>query len=61
MLNDWFRIQNINPNGYIIKRDIDHEELEYEVKKTILSSPYYSSSVLMFIRQKFQGNLFLIM
>jgi len=54
--NDNYRIQailkNVNPNGFLIKNDIDKEELIASIKTVIEDSPYYSKSVLELFRKQ---------
>jgi len=54
--NDNYRIQailkNVNPNGFLIKNDIDKEELIASIKTVMDDSPYYSKSVLELFRKQ---------
>ncbi|MFD0761654.1 response regulator [Lutibacter aestuarii] len=54
--NDNYRIQailkNVNPNGFLIKNDIDKEELIASIKTVMEDSPYYSKSVLELFRKQ---------
>ncbi|MBG44246.1 MAG: response regulator [Aequorivita sp.] len=53
--NDNYRIQNIfrniNPEGFVIKSDIDTETLVAALMEVLLDPPYYSKTVLQAIRK----------
>ncbi len=53
-LNDNFRIKNIfkniNPDGYLIKNDINNDELLLAIQMVLQDKPYYSNSVLKSFR-----------
>lgn len=44
--------KNINPDGLLIKNDISYKEFTYAIKEIINDPPYYSKSVLKFLRKK---------
>ena len=52
--NDNFRIKNIyktiNPDGFLIKNDIDTKEIMMAIEKVLKGAPYYSESVLQSFR-----------
>jgi len=54
--NENFRIQNIlstvDPAGLLIKTDINSNELLKAFKKVVHNPPYYSTSVMQFLRKK---------
>lgn len=54
--NDNYRIQvilrNVNPDGFLIKNDINKEELVTSIKTILDNSPYYSKSVLELFRKQ---------
>ncbi|UMB59470.1 response regulator [Lutibacter sp. A80] len=54
--NDNYRIQvilkNVNPDGFLIKNDINKEELVFSIKTVLDGSPYYSKSVLELFRKQ---------
>ncbi len=54
--NDNYRIQvilkNVNPDGFLIKNDIDKDELVKAIKTILDNSPYYSKSVLELFRKQ---------
>ena len=54
--NDNYRIQvilkNVNPDGFLIKNDINKDELVTSIKTVLDNSPYYSKSVLELFRQQ---------
>lgn len=54
--NDNYRIQvilkNVNPDGFLIKNDINKEELVSSVRSILSGSPYYSKSVLELFRKQ---------
>jgi len=54
--NDNYRIQvilkNVNPDGFLIKNDINKEELVTAIKTILENSPYYSKSVLELFRKQ---------
>lgn len=53
--NDNYRIQNIfrsiNPEGFVIKSDIDHDTLGPALMEILTDPPYYSKTVLQAIRK----------
>lgn len=61
--NDNYRVQNIlknvNPEGFLIKNDIDTEELVEAIQKVISKPPYYSKSVLQLIRKQMSSDYLL--
>lgn len=54
--NDNFRINNIlvnlNPDGFLIKDDISPEDLILAIRTVLIKPPFYSSSVLGFLRKQ---------
>lgn len=54
--NDNYRIQvilkNVNPDGFLIKNDVNKEELVTSIKTVMGNSPYYSKSVLELFRKQ---------
>ena len=54
--NDNYRIQvilkNVNPDGFLIKNDINKEELVTSIKTVMDDTPYYSKSVLELFRKQ---------
>jgi len=45
-------INNINPDGFIIKNDITSKELIKAIKTVIDAPPYYSKTILKFLRKR---------
>ncbi|MGW9686510.1 MULTISPECIES: response regulator [unclassified Flagellimonas] len=58
---DNFRINSIltsvDPDGYLVKTDIDPKTLEEAVKVVTLNPPYYSSKALAAIRKKLSNDI----
>ena len=54
--NDNYRIQvilkNVNPDGFLIKNDVNKEELVTSIKTILEDTPYYSKSVLELFRKQ---------
>lgn len=54
--NDNYRIQvilkNVNPDGFLIKNDINKDELVASIKSILAETPYYSKSVLELFRKQ---------
>ncbi|WP_456376834.1 response regulator [Lutibacter sp.] len=54
--NDNYRIQvilkNVNPDGFLIKNDVNKEELVTSIKTVLKGAPYYSKSVLELFRKQ---------
>ncbi|WP_299528094.1 response regulator [uncultured Lutibacter sp.] len=54
--NDNYRIQvilkNVNPEGFLIKNDVNKDELVTSIKMVLDNSPYYSKSVLELFRKQ---------
>ncbi len=61
--NDNYRVQNIlknvNPDGFLIKNDIDTEELVQAIKTVIFDPPYYSKSVIKLLRKQISSDYLL--
>jgi DNA-binding NarL/FixJ family response regulator len=61
--NDNYRVQNIlknvNPDGFLIKNDIDTEELVEAIKTVIFDPPYYSKSVIKLLRKQISSDYLL--
>ncbi|MDC6363137.1 MULTISPECIES: response regulator transcription factor [Flavobacteriaceae] len=59
--SDNFRINSIlktvDPDGYLVKTDIDPKTLEDAVKTIVLNPPYYSSKALSAIRKKMSNDI----
>jgi len=50
-------LRSVDPDGYLIKTDIDPKTLEDAVKTVIMSPPYYSSKALEAIRKKMTNDI----
>jgi len=54
--NDNFRInsimKNINPDGFLIKNDIDIKEIITAIKRVVSNPPYYSQTVNKYFRRQ---------
>lgn len=54
--NDNYRIQvilkNVNPDGFLIKNDVNKNELVSSIKSILAETPYYSKSVLELFRKQ---------
>ena len=54
--NDNYRIQvilqTLNPEGFLIKNDVNKEELVTSIKSVLNDTPYYSKSVLELFRKQ---------
>lgn len=54
--NDNYRIQvilkNVNPNGFLIKNDVNKNELVASINSILAETPYYSKSVLELFRKQ---------
>lgn len=54
--NDNYRVHtilnNINPDGFLVKNDITPEELVNAIKMVLTDPPYYSSTVLKLLRKQ---------
>lgn len=54
--NDNYRInsiiKNINPDGFLIKNDIDHNEIITAIKRVLTDPPYYSQTVNKYFRKQ---------
>lgn len=61
--SDSFRINsilnNVDPDGYMVKSDIDPKSLKDLVRTITCGSPYYSSKALTAIRKKLANNIVL--
>ncbi len=59
--SDNFRINSIlksvDPDGYLVKTDIDPKTLEDAIKAIVLNPPYYSSKALVAIRKKMASDI----
>lgn len=59
-LNDIYRVnsilKSIDPDGFLLKGDIDRAELLVAIKTLISSPPYYSKTVLQLLRKKASSN-----
>jgi len=50
-------LKSVDPDGYMVKTDIDPKSLEQAVKTVILQPPYYSSKALAAIRKKMANDI----
>ena len=50
-------LQSVDPDGYLVKTDIDPKTLEDAVKTVTLNPPYYSSKALGAIRKKMTNDI----
>tara|TARA_Y100000588_G_C14183166_1_gene894641 strand:+ start:867 stop:1544 length:678 start_codon:yes stop_codon:yes gene_type:complete len=61
--NDNYRLHNIlqsiNPEGFLIKNDINHKELLSAVENVLAGSPYYSKTVLNLLRKQVGSDIYL--
>ena len=61
--NDNYRIQiflqSVNPDGLLIKNDINKEELITAIKTVLNNAPYYSKTVLNVMRNQISGDYML--
>ena len=59
--NDNFRMQNIikslNPEGFLIKNDLDTAELALAINHVLQGRPYYSSTVSELFRKQMQSSV----
>ncbi len=62
-LNDNFRVynimKNINPDGFLIKNDINSEEILEAIEKVLNETPYFSKTVLKYLRNQFSNDFVL--
>ena len=60
-LNDNYRIygllKSLNPDGFLIKNDINRKELLTAIDKVIHNPPYYSQTVLELVRKQMSSNI----
>jgi DNA-binding NarL/FixJ family response regulator len=52
-------LKTIDPDGFVLKNEIDSKELIKVISKVILDSPYYSSTILRLIRGLATNEFFL--
>ncbi|OEK09691.1 transcriptional regulator [Flavivirga aquatica] len=61
--NDNYRINNIfknvNPDGFLVKNDLDPKELIFAIENIVKEMPYYSKSVIKFMRKQTSNELLL--
>ena len=61
--NDNYRLHNIlqsiNPEGFLVKNDINHKELLSAVENVLAGSPYYSKTVLNLLRKQVGSDIYL--
>jgi len=61
--NDSYRIhsifKNINPDGFLIKNDIDLTEIVMAIKTVLCNPPYYSDTVIKYLRKEISNDLLL--
>jgi len=50
-------LKSVDPDGYMVKTDIDPKSLEQAVKTVITQPPYYSSKALAAIRKKMANDI----
>jgi len=50
-------LKTVDPDGYLVKTDIDPKTLEDAVKTIVLNPPYYSSKALAAIRKKMSNDI----
>ena len=50
-------LKSVDPDGYMVKTDIDPKSLEEAVKTVISQPPYYSSKALGAIRKKMSNDI----
>ncbi|WP_350285587.1 histidine kinase [uncultured Croceitalea sp.] len=50
-------LKSVDPDGYMVKTDIDPKSLEQAVKTVITEPPYYSSKTLGAIRKKMSNDI----
>ncbi len=50
-------LKTVDPDGYLVKTDIDPKTLEDAVKTIVLNPPYYSSKALAAIRKKMSSDI----
>ncbi|MDO5970326.1 response regulator [Flavivirga aquimarina] len=59
--NDNYRIgsifKTINPDGFLIKNDLNPKELVFAIEKIIENTPYYSKSVVALMRKKTSNSI----
>jgi len=58
--NDNYRVHTIlntiDPDGFLVKKDLTPEELIDAIKKVLVAPPYYSTTVLNMLRKQFTVN-----
>lgn len=52
-------LKSVDPDGYLVKTDIDPKTLEDAIKTITLNPPYYSSKALAAIRKKMSSDIML--
>lgn len=61
--NDNYRIhnilKNINPEGFLVKNDLDPEVLLMAIKTVLNNTPYYSKTVLEFLKRQISNEYIL--
>lgn len=54
--NDNFRanniLMNLNPDGYLVKNDINPQDLIYAIKSVIADVPYYSKTIMRLLKTR---------
>ncbi|MDC6364931.1 MULTISPECIES: response regulator transcription factor [Flavobacteriaceae] len=50
-------LKSVDPDGYLVKTDIDPQTLEDAIKTITLNPPYYSSKALAAIRKKMSNDI----
>lgn len=61
--NDNYRLNNIlhtvNPDGFLIKSDVDYQSLKEAIYRVLTNPPHYSHSILNLIRQHISNDFIL--
>ena len=61
--NDNYRLNNIlrsiNPEGFLIKSDINYKNLVDAISRVLINPPYYSNTILNLIRQHISSDFLL--
>ncbi|TVZ27868.1 DNA-binding NarL/FixJ family response regulator [Gillisia sp. Hel_I_86] len=61
--NDNYRVhslfKNLNPDGFLVKNDINPKELVRAIKTVIMDPPYYSKTIIKLLRNEVSSDLIL--
>lgn len=49
-------IKTINPEGFLVNTDINFKELVYAIKTILVEPPYYSKSIISFLRKRMSND-----